>query len=372
MIDRLKLRCDFKIDPLDFNIANLDIPLIGDIDEQGRLTNLFHKWDSIPSHHAGIGFKIFDYSTDPKNPRCYIELNASPAKVMQGHNIFGTDNLQRCALALMEPFFMQFPNIADLLDASTWEVCELDITYHSRAESVLHAIQFINALSNVSKGQTKARTGYASTAYFGKKNSRLKKIKIYEKYTEVQQYLKKLLKKKDGELLAAPFTEKLIEYSKGLVRWEVTLKKRWFERREIPTNLFELQKVFNAIDYWKEATRDIFKAIEGERVMLNTDEKVHEALKEKYYYISAKGNKIYTRANNAFKTYKMIKSMGYSGALALSTQSSFYKDIQCLHEVGMSRAHLQNLDSQGSTVIPMVRYTAVEFEQQIPSWAKVA
>ena len=370
MIDKLVLRCRFREIEY-FNIHDLDIPLEGAIDGDKRLTMVRHPWERIPSSFAPVAFKVFDQSLN-KNPDAYIELKASPAKVMQGHNVFGSDNLRECALALTGAFFCHYPQVADQLDQSTWEVVGADVTFHSRAESVLHAIRFITALGNVCKGQTKARNGFSSTAYFGGKNSRLKKLKIYEKYSEIQQYLKKLLKQPDGELLAEPFTDQLLDYAKGLIRWEATIKKRWFERRNLPTNLNELCKVWDSVSYWKEATKDIRQSLEGKEMKFQNDDEIESALKDKFFAITAKGNKSYTKALNAYRTYCLIRDNGWKEATRMMTRQSFWNHVHMLNEIGLSTAAIQNLHTNGAKIIPLIQYIKVEFGEQIPEWARVA
>ena len=370
MLDKLVLRCRFR-NIEDFDVHSLDVPLEGSIDGDKRLTMVRHPWERIPSSYAPIAFKVFDQSLN-KNPDAYIELKASPAKVMQGHNVFGSDNLMECALALTGAFFRHYPQVADQLDQGSWEVVEADVTFHSRAESVLHAIRFINALSNVCKGQTKARSGYASTAYFGGKSSRIKKLKIYEKHTEIQQYLKKLLKQPDGELLAEPYTDKLLDYAKGLIRWEATIKKRWFERRNIPTNLIELCKVWDSISYWKEATKDIRQSLEGKEMKFHNDDQIEQALKDKFVAITSHGNKSYTKALNVFRTYILIRDNGYQQSQRFMTRQTFWRHISMLNEIGLSTAAIQNLHTNGAKIIPLVQYIKVEFGEQVPEWARVA
>lgn len=369
MIDRLVLRCEFT--DLDrFDLRRLPIPLEGALEADGRLYAVRHPWERIPSSFEPVAFKVYDF-TNAKEPRAFIELKASPAKVMQGHNVYGTDDLQACALALCEAFFKHYPDVADLLDPHSWEVREADITYHSRAESPIHANAFIQAASRIQKGQTKSRSGYASTTYFGNKKSRLKKVKLYEKSQEIREHLKKLSKEKDGELRAEPFTPELIKYSEGLIRWEVTLKARWFTRRKISIRLKDMVKTWSPVRYWKEATKDIRDAIKGQTMKMTNDEKIEKALKAKYESTTKTGKKSYTKAINCFRTYLVIKDRGYQEAMRVSVRRTFYEHLEMLHAIGLSRAALQNVE-YGNNIIPMVRYIEVEFSDQYPAWSDLA
>jgi len=196
MIDQLVMRCTFKKDHdyisgsnryewSSFNLRELKIPLEGKIEPDNSISELKHRWESLKSSMTGIGFKVFNSPTNHIKPEPYIELKASPAKVIQGHNIFGPLDLKECALAIIEVLFTTYPDVADHLDQSTWEVAEMHLTFFSRAPSEREAELFIGALQNISRGHTKSRHGYATTAYFGRKKTRLKALRIYCKHPEV-------------------------------------------------------------------------------------------------------------------------------------------------------------------------------------------
>lgn len=57
-----------------------------DIDGDLQVTGWSHPFDSLPSHWAGVAMKICPIGR-LVNP-C-VELKASPAKILQGHNVFG-------------------------------------------------------------------------------------------------------------------------------------------------------------------------------------------------------------------------------------------------------------------------------------------
>lgn len=369
MIDRLTLRCDFA-DLDSFDLRLLPIPQEGSIDAQGRLSMRRHPWERIPSHFEPVAFKVYDMTT-AKEPRAFIEIKASPAKVMQGHNVWGSDDLAECALALINAVAMNYPEVVELLDQGTWQVREADVTFFSRAESELHALQFIQAMGNVSKGHTRARSGYASTAYFGGKTSRIKKLKLYLKKPEVEQWIKKTLREADGEERTAVFDDRLLAYLDGMIRWEVTLKARWFERRGLSVNLFELRKKWDSVKFWKEGTKDLREALEGQEMKLNDDEQIEKTLRTRFAATTRSGKPTYTKATNCFRTYRLIKELGYSEAQRITTKATFYNHVAMLGQIGISLAALQNIE-HGATVIPMVRYLDVAFEAQRPTWANLA
>ncbi len=253
MIDKLVLRCDFaKTVMLQdgsktwslFPLAALGVPIEQSIDANGQVFNTRHPWDSIPSSYESMAFKIFDNRTDCSKSfsHFFIEIKVSPAKLMQGHNVYGSDDIYDCSMRMIELLMVTYPQLGDYLDHTTWYLAQIDITYSSRAASDSDARLFISSLKNVSKGQTKSRTGFDTTAYFGKKNSRLKKIKVYLKSAEVNETVKKNQHRKDGDIYNEVFTPELLSFSEGLIRWEVSLYHRYFERMNISCYLRDIFK----------------------------------------------------------------------------------------------------------------------------------
>ncbi len=374
MIDKLVLRAEFQTDPLDFRIQDLEIPLEGSLEPDGSLYNLRHPWESLPSSYGGVAFKVFDM-THLKDGIAWIELKASPAKVMQGHNLYGSDNLAECAFALVEVLGKHYPQILDDIAIDTWQVAEADITFASWAGNEREASNFINSLAQVSKGQTRARTGYSGTVYFGKKNSRLKKIKVYDKFKEIVSWMAKEDRRGDQNNILQYYTPELLEWAKGMVRWEATLKHRWFERRGISTNLFELRKNWNSQKFWTEAMKDLFEALDGEEMKIVKDPEIEQRLKDQFLTINAKtGNITYGKAMSAYRTYRAIKAEGYEEAKRQSTSRTFYRHLEMLKKVGLSRALLQNLtgNAGGAEIVPLIRYAKVEFGEQTPPWAEAS
>lgn len=384
MIDKLVLRCSFQkqkrmFDDIwpDMQLGSLGIPLEQSIDRDGQVFNTRHPWESIPSSYEGMAFKVFDHRFDMLD-MFFIEIKASPAKIMQGHNVFGSDDFYDCAMHMWELLAYAYPDLFGLLDHLTWSLSQIDITYSSRAKDDREAKSFINALQNVSYGQTKSRTGYDGTAYFGKKNSRLKKIKVYAKEAEVVQTIKKNVVKIDGELLNQVYTPDLMAFSKGLIRWEVSLYHRYFERLNISTNLKEIFKhsLFNPANlrnYWHLATHDLFNALKGQEMKVLNDQEIQTALRAKFSKVSKKTGKVSTAAaDSAFRTYRDLKRDGWQVTKDAYAARTFYDHVAMLCESGLSRAALQNMDgmNDGATIIPFVRFITVDFESQFPDWYK--
>jgi II/X family phage/plasmid replication protein len=293
---------------------------------------------------------------------------------MHGHNVYGSSDIFQCSITLCELLCTAYPQLAERLDHATWMLAQIDITYSMRANSIYESKLFINALHSVSYGQTKARTGFDGTAYFGKKNSRLKKIKCYSKLPEVLETINRNARRVDGELLNHVYTPELLEFSTGLVRWEVSLYHRYFDRLGLSTKLIDIfrdntftpEKLQN---YWKLATADLFGALKGQTMkILNTTE-VKQLLRDKLSKTSAKTGKVSTvLADSVYRTYNDLNRDGWVITQQSMSKPTFHRHVGFLVSCGLSRATLQNLDGKkdGAQIIPFLRFIQIDFCAQFP------
>ena len=387
MIDKLVLRCDFLkqwfpaqncFDFPTFKIHELGIPLDVSLDADGEIMNVRHPWERIPSSFEGMAFKVFDTrykgGKNGKNEAFFIEIKASPAKLMQGHNVFGSVDFCDCALRLIVLLCSKYPVLASKLDFSSWSLVQIDVTYASRAKNDKEAKRFINALGKVSSGQIKSSTtDYDGTAYFGKKNSRLKKVKVYAKHPEVLATIKKNGKKKD----AFEYSEQLLEFSKGMIRWELSLYHRYFKRAGIPCELSEIieQGFFFSPQmlrsFWRNGLSQLFKALEGQEMKIVDNNAVLEALRAQFSKTSLKTGKISTAfADSVFRTYLFIREKGWENTKSLMAINTFNVHVRTLCQCGLSRAALQNMNGldDGSKIVSFAEFMHVDFDAQHPDW----
>lgn len=387
MIDKLVLRCDFAKIPNGFTplgkqqsfgwpmmrLPELGIPLDKSFDAEGQEINCRHPFESIPSSFEGMAFKVFDHRFDPLDS-FYIEIKASPAKIMQGHNVYGSDDIYDCSMHMLELLCNTYPQITELLDHTTWYLAQIDITYSSRARSEEDAKSFINALKNVSYGHTKNRDGVGTTAYFGKKNSRLKKIKVYLKLLEVLETIKKNDTKTDGHLLNELYTPDLLDFANSLIRWEVSLYHRYFERLGLSCYLKDIFKnnTFaseHLKNYWRLATSDLFAALRGQTMKIIKDDDIQKQLRAQFTKYGKKTGKPSTAAADAaFRTFRDIRRDGWEIARSSMVLRTFNRHISMLVDCGLSRAALQNMTglNDGAQIIPFVRFIQVDFAAQFP------
>ncbi|PQK25853.1 DNA replication protein, partial [Escherichia coli] len=128
MIDMLVLRIPFKdefvLNRLEENdlISFIDIRRIAEmsglllsaytvefaIDGGLTVSGLKHNYESVPTHFAGIACKVFEGG---KNFYPCVEIKASPAKVLQGHNVFGPVDLELCSFELLYGLASALPSL---------------------------------------------------------------------------------------------------------------------------------------------------------------------------------------------------------------------------------------------------------------------
>lgn len=346
-----------------------------------EVDDLYHPFESLPSSFDSMAVKVYD---KPVNQIPHVMLKCSPAKLMQGHNVYGSDDPFLGGSEMIALLSQAMPELYEMLDVPLTELAEIDCTFSARFETQYLCDQVIQALSNISKGQTKSRQGYATTAYFGAASSRLKKLKVYSKLQELLERLKEYKRgNQDGsnDHLISANTE-VLEFAKGMARFEATIKRRYLRRRGIPTGFFRFCKYDS--DYlaangrrlsehlFELAFADVLKALEGADMTTYSDEEIFDQLKAEFHTVSEKTGKVsYTQANAAFRTFRGIRSEGWDEVKRTTSKATFYRHIKMLYEIGCSRAWLQNLTNNTSNVVPLVRAINIDFSKQVPDgWSE--
>lgn len=358
-----------------------------EIDGDLQVTGLTHPYESLPSHFASLAMKVHQGS-NLAGPR--VELKASPAKLLQGHNVFGPTDVALCAAALLEPFCLAMPLLADFLDFDGTYIAKIDCTFSARVKSLNQARQVMDMLRNVSNGQTKATRStrsqtYESTMYWNETSNSVRR-KAYLKGQEIQADLERC----KLELRRAPHDEvlkrrinvlsnpDLIEFAALLVRFETSLFPRKLQCLNVPTKLFDLisyQREYeregrNLIyDMWSAGFSELFESFEGTIMNIYDDEKIFDLLRSKYQSVTPKGNISYSKAQRVFGFYRRLVNEGYDEVLKTLPRRSFYNNINELIAAGISKSQLQNLQSdKKNNVVPLVQLIQIDFSKQYPDW----
>lgn len=382
--DASHISCDVegKYSFVDFDIHNFDIPLAArsvhrNDDESISANALFHPYESLPTHFTGMAVKVFfDSMYEP-----YVEIKASPAKLLQGHNVFGSDNIEQGAMEMIGYLREAYPVLTSMLYVQGSTLAHIDVTYSARLKDQKLALKVLEFLSRVSNGQTRlSQKRYDTSVYWGGQTSRLINHKCYLKHDEFmaqfEEYKKRALKndKSAQRVLAVMSDQNLINWTIGLVRFESRMKKRWLERNNIPTNLFELinlQRVQPNLlqSLWQKATHSIFEALRGQTMKLTDDTSVLNAIENSEIVLTKSGKVSHTKVRNLFAMFCLIREKGLEEIKSTYHIRSFQRLVADLCEVGFSKAYLQNLhDEKASNIIPFMKLVEIDFNQQLPEW----
>lgn len=340
--------------------------------------DLYSPYESLPSSYTPMAVKLFNNTI---NCKPYVEIKGSPAKIMQGHNVYGSDSIYDCAFEMLGLLLESIPAVAKYLDLANTEVRHIDCTYSSQVSNANLIPKIIDYLSRVSHGQTKATADkkYRTTAYWGGEHSRLIQMKAYGKFVELmnqQKEFAKLAKQGDAKakyILTEVYTPELLAYAECLMRWEARIKARKLERMGIPYKLvdlinYQIKHPSLIKDLWSNAFQPIFKTLEGQTMPYANDDEIYQLLKSKLKTVTAKGRISYTRANNAMNFYHLVRDVGLEVVKNRYSNATYHRNIKNLVDAGLSKAWLQNLHTdQKGTVIPLVRYAHVNFNAQAPA-----
>lgn len=396
MIDTIEMVIPFGVDFVqvvngrhefvDVDLKELDIPIGAKAvywnDEGEQKTEaLYSPYTSLETSFTGMACKVnlegYFYP--------HVLIKGSPAKIMQGHNVFGSDNLESCVTEMLWFLKEAYPTLYSMLSISTAEISRLDITYMSKVASPKQVRQAIDFLARIQNGHTKPTKSkkYETTAYWGGATSRLIRQKCYSKYDEFMAQLedyKKKAEKGDAHakvVVTAMSDERIIEIARNSLRWECTFLKRYLERNDIPTNVWALidhQKQNDDLfpNMWQKGFQKIFDAIGGQTMTYVNDEELLKKLKFNFQTETAKGKISYRKAINLYSFYSQIKAIGYSEikGQALYSSSRFNELIADLCSVGFSKAYLQNLHVKNdeTKIIPFVQMINIDFATQTPDW----
>lgn len=350
-----------------------------------------HAYESIPSSYGGMSFKFFSHNVANTLP--YVSLKAS-AKFLQGHNLFGSDNVQKLACEMIAKLKEFYPVFYCFLDIAKARICRIDATYSARVaneDMVKKSLEFLRSVSNKqriaykykNKKNGKDVTGvdnrsFYNTVYWGGRGSRHGNAVAYGKHEDVKEYYSKYVQKAEKgcvnskQFLENIFYDELLDYSKGLIRFESRTKARILEKLGMPTNLWAFiryqKKNPNCLyELWKFWFEPIFSAMQGEVMHLNDDERIKKLCYDKLFTVTKKGKISYTKAKNAYNFYMRLKQSGWKEVKADYNRRAFEINVKSLVDLGIPKALLQNIDKQEDNVVPVFKIIHMDFTNQHPN-----
>lgn len=342
-------------------------------------TQLHHKFESLPSSFASLAFKIINGTDFKQIP--YIKIVGNPAKLLQGHNVYGSDNLELCCMAVVEAFLFGDHNLSDYLD---WEhacVDYIDVTYTAHVGNSQQVKQCLYLMRNIKHGQTRPYYDekYETTIYFNK-GSELRTNKVYDKLCELDAQIHVLTRKYaqtkyehyKQQLLAITRPE-VREFATGALRFETRIYRQWMNDHGVPTTFalitdpqLQIEQPDLLPSLWRRAFQDVLKAFEGATMNTYDTAEVLNGLKIAFGRTTPKGNTSYAKANRLFGVYRNIMTDGFERTKAGHDRATWGRYMKDFNYAGLSLAQLQNLTGEHSNVVPFIQLINVDFARQFP------
>lgn len=366
------------------------------IDGEGTLHDLYHPWESLPSSFTDVACKL--HQAHLKRSWPCIAIKASPAKLLQGHNVYGPDCAATGILELLAAFRRALPEVADMLDFGSAHIRRVDVTYSIKlpdAETMANCLSAIGQLSHRHLRAAK-EADYESTIYFNRRSQdqqdagRSKVLVVYAKHNEMIHQLERLQtaarKEKTSRynsVIAALASPELQDFATNRLRFEGRGLTRWFEQKQIPRNVwqflawvaeFEKKEGMTFCEWaWRDMFSDMMTALGDSKVQLTQDVKVQKLLRETYGRCKQISNPDgsftdkwnYTRADRLMMFYRSLATEGWAKTKRLTASSSFYDSVKALLDVGLTKAQLQNLRNKKTA--KLLHLIKMDFTAQRPA-----
>ena len=368
------------IDLEDFDLSELASRLSKDVNGNYTVDDLNHPFESLPSSFTPMAMKVYKGSNNSW-PR--VVIKASPAKLSQGHNVFGSDDPIH-GMELLYLLGAAYPQLCECLDFRHTEIVEIDCTYSACLPTVNSGLPVISYLKNVGNHQLKFSEGYDSTVYWNKASEH-GSLKAYLKFLELQDQLKEFKRKnKSGcydHIIAIMTDEKLLKFAEKLIRFEATITKRKLHDLGVPVYFFDFIKHFEKLkkegrnliqELFLAKATPLFESLRGGEVNIYDDEEVLNGLKAKHARVNKKGVVNYDFAKSVFRTFRSIASDGYEETRdpSITHVRTFSKHVKAMIEAGISKASLQNMkhNKSSSNIVPILKLIEIDFSNQFPGW----
>ncbi len=306
----------------------------------------------------------------------YVEIKASPLKLLQGHNVYGFESIELGSDHMLGMLFEAFPQLLPILDLENIEVLCVDTTYLVRLPHQSMVQPTLDYMANLASGHRKARqVKYENFISWGNDGASIRP-KAYGKFEEVKAQLHKIQKKADkgcqrSKALVCAMHD-VLPFANAVVRLESRITKTYMSKNGIPTNLFQLIKLQQdqpelLLRLWHVAFDPILDRMKGKYMNFSNDAEILELFKSKLVTYTKTGKPSYTRANNAMKFYSLIRQIGLIATKQLYNERTYYDALKHLEACDISMGHLQNLaKNPNGKVIPFVRLFELKMADQLP------
>jgi len=371
------------VNPLDydFRIAAKTVSLQFSGANTGKFVcdveDLYTPWDSIPSSFSKMAVGFFPHGQG-KYTWPHVVIKASPAKILQGHNVYGSENIREGIKEMMFLLSTSMPVLSAHLDFEKAELRILDCTYSARLENQNYLFKVLDFLSRQSTGKCLINNEYEGTVYLNTGSDYVCK-KAYIKLLELLAEIKEAKRVGDVEKLLLLSDKKLLDFANNLLRLEATIKSKKLKNLGIPVLLKDFLKFHDEFEIkngyplcahlWDIAFKKLLDDMAGHTMKRVDDESVKTTIYSKLTVIKDNGKICRRKANAVYDTYLKIRTLGYA-ALSKDRDMTFFRNAKFLEEIGFSRAWLRSLDPQrpADNVIPITQLIRIDFGAQRPDY----
>lgn len=336
------------------------------------------KFDTISSGISGMAVAFFPEGNG-FNHWPHVVIKASPAKILQGHNVFGSEDPRPGVMQMLANLRLGFPKLFAHLDIQATEICYIDCTYSARIAQ-FHAQSIFRLFESMATAKQSVNARWVLDGYLQLgAGSEYVRAKLYLKLQELLDDLKHARKRKERHRIEVLSDVRLQEFAQDLMRFEATLGHRKLKDLGIPLGLFDFLR-FNDQYYikhrkplcqylWEIVFNPLFTQLEGHTMSNVDDSHIKLKIDAKFIRIKDKGRICRRKADAIFRTYEDICRKGYD-ALALQGKSQFFDNVNCLVEAGICRAFLKSIDpfKPNENIVPLVQLIKIDFSKQRPDW----
>lgn len=336
---------------------------------------LRHKFESLPSYFGSLAYKV---CRDDLKGFPYIAIQGNPAKLLTGHNVFGSDCPSRCTFAVVHAFMLAFPEICEILDWYHSTIDFIDVTYTARLANDKQAQQALNVLKNISYGQMKvSECTHESSTYWNRGSQHLVRkayLKAPELSKRINELTRKLAKEKHdhyAQQITAITSDEVREMASGAIRFEVRLYGRWLRDKGVQLALGKFTEYTSEkmTELWRLAFQPVFKCFEGATVNAQDNTQVLENLRLAHHRITNKGKVSYAKAERLYDFYTAIMRDGYlatKNRICERSRETFRRNQADLMQAGLSLAQLMQFTGEQTNVIPLIQLINIDFSKQLP------
>lgn len=365
----------FNGDIRDFDLPAATRHVSRDLDGNTITGDLYSPYESLPSSYTDMAMKFY---TQSRHCPPYVEIKASPLKLLQGHNLYGFESIELGAVEMLGLLGDAYPQLVAILDFANIEVLHLDTTYYTKLPHQSMVQPVLDYLSSCSTGHRKAKKlAYENYITWGSDTARYLRPKAYGKFEEMKAQMNKLQKSADRGCTRSKNLVMIIHenlpLANAVVRFEGRVCKTYLTKNGYPSNLWELIKLQDENpkllnDLWHVVFDPILETLKGKNMLYSDDGEIRDILDDKLKRYTARGNVTLVDSKNAFILYCFLRDKGFVAALDVYTKATFYRHFGFLLKAGFSKAALQNLHkSPEGKVVPVAQICHINFSNQLPS-----